>query len=81
MVCKYLIVISEEGERPIIFADDMFFHDQVGEICDGNEIISAGFVTIGPDGNINCFGKSESLNIPSRGLDDEIVIRHQFRSK
>jgi hypothetical protein len=80
MACKYIIVGTPKGERAVIFADD-FFHDQFARACDEHDVIAAGFVTLDPDGDIACFGRSEGLDIGSRGLDDEMVIRHQIRKR
>lgn len=39
-----------------------------------DEIVAAGFVDIGRDGKPYCHGRSESLDISSRGEIDEAII-------
>ena len=38
----------------------------------------AGFVEIAENGKIHCFGSSESLDIETRGEEDEIIIAKQL---
>lgn len=63
---------TKDGETPVIFSDSMY-HDQVEEALVHEGIIAAGFVKM-EGGKLTCYGKSESLNIDSRGADDEIII-------
>ncbi|MBT3788751.1 MAG: hypothetical protein HN725_19645 [Alphaproteobacteria bacterium] len=79
MSSKYIILRTTEGEKAVIFPGDDFYHDDVARHFDGSEVVSAGFVVIDAGGAIKCFGKSTGLGIASRGVDDEIVIRHQLR--
>jgi len=41
-------------------------------------INAAGFVEIAETGKIHCFGRSESLDIETRGEEDEIIISKQL---
>jgi len=79
MPMKYLILLTENGETPIIFPDFMY-HDQVEEAMEHDGVIAAGFIKADAD-RLTCFGISESLGIVSRGEDDEIVIHHQLLTK
>lgn len=81
MPSKYVILRTKEGERAILFPEDNFYHNDLADCFSALEVVAAGFVAIQSDGAINCFGKSESLDIGSRGQDDEIVIVQQFRSR
>lgn len=39
----------------------------------GGEIISAGFVRIGPDGNLKCSGLSDTLRMGPLPGDDKLI--------
>ena len=39
-----------------------------------NKVASAGEISVGHDGGYHCFGHSETLNINSRGPEDEILF-------
>lgn len=79
MPSKFIILQTPEGEKAIIFPSDSFYHDDIAKQFYDNEVISAGFVCIKPDGALECYGRSSGLDMESRGEDDEIVIRHQLR--
>ena len=81
MPSKYIVFETKEGERAVIFPRDNFYHDDLSSCFSELEPVSAGFVSIEAGGVITCFGRSEALDLPSRGEDDEIVIRHQLRSR
>ncbi|MDP6259855.1 MAG: hypothetical protein QGH63_12275 [Rhodospirillales bacterium] len=52
----------------------------MARVADRREAVSAGFVKL--DGRkIVCFGRSEGLNVESRGYDDSILISHYLASK
>ena len=80
MPSKYLILQTPEGEKAVIFPEENFFHDEMAERLGSLGIIAAGFVQIGDNGKVHCFGRSESLEIEGRGEDDEIVITRQLAS-
>ena len=80
MPSKYLILQTPEGEKAVIFPEENFFHDEMAERLGSLGIIAAGFVHIGDNGKVHCFGRSESLDIEGRGEDDEIVIARQLAS-
>ena len=77
---KFVIFQTPEGEQAVIFPSETFFHDEMASHFSTYEVISAGFVVIDQDGKIRCSGKSTSLNIDSRGEDDEIIITRQFET-
>ena len=78
MPSKYLILQTPEGEKAVIFPEEDFFHDEMAERLGQLGIIAAGFVQIGENGKVHCFGRSESLDVEGRGEDDEIVIARQL---
>jgi len=78
MTCKYIVLQTFDGERAVIFPDS-FYHDEIARSFDGHEVISAGFTGFDGDGKLVCFGESESLEIKTRGADDEVLLSHQFR--
>ena len=78
MPSKYLILQTPEGEKAVIFPEEDFFHDEMAERLGQLVIIAAGFVQIGENGKVHCFGRSESLDVEGRGEDDEIVIARQL---
>ena len=77
-MAKYLILQTPEGEKAVIFPEEDFFHDEMAERLSQLGIIAAGFVQIGENGKVHCFGRSESLDVEGRGEDDEIVIARQL---
>jgi hypothetical protein len=78
---KYVVLQTSKGERAVIIPGGDFFHDDVTHIYKSYEPISAGFISIDKDGRLKCYGRSEGLNIASRGEDDEVLIRHQLKPK
>ena len=78
MPSKYLILQTPEGEKAVIFPEESFYHDEMAERLGQLGIIAAGFVQIGENGKVHCFGRSESLDVEGRGEDDEIVIARQL---
>lgn len=78
MKSKYVIFQTSEGEQAVVFPSETFFHDEMASHFSTHEVVSAGFVSIGRNGKIKCSGRSTSLDIDSRGEDDEIVIERQL---
>ena len=79
MSSKYIILQTPTGEKAVIFPEDDFYHDDMAKLFDSFDVVSAGFVHLGTDASIECYGKSTGLNLESRGEDDAVVIRHQLR--
>ena len=86
MGMKYIVLEIKNGdtkrEWPIIFPD-MMVHRQVADIVQNHlavdcklnsRIIAAGSVSFF-GGEVRCFGESETLNIESRGKEDEKLIK------
>lgn len=82
---KYICTDSEYGEEVFTFPRTVD-HDAMAEVLTriknktlGNwervtrEPISAGFVDVSG----NCFGKSETLNLESRGMEDTTILAEQ----
>lgn len=70
---KYIIVDNGLCEEVVIFAKTFQHVDIAGRI--GGRVVSAGFVTL-LDGKMECYGKSISLDIPSREkIDTKVVNR------
>ena len=81
MNSKFVIFQTPDGEQAVIFPSETFFHDEMASHFSTFEVVSAGFVSIDSYGKIKCSGKSTSLNIHSRGEDDEIIIQRQLRER
>ena len=73
---KYIIVEQDGFEMPYLFSPLVKHSEFAYKI--GNKVISAGFISIGEFG-INCYGKSDSLNIVSRGEKDVKAIKFMMR--
>ena len=78
MSSKYLILQTPTGEKAVIFPEEGFYHDEMAKQLGSLGINSAGFVEIAENGKIHCFGRSESLDIETRGEEDEIIIAKQL---
>ncbi len=81
MAGKYVVLQTSKGERAVIIPGGDFFHDDVTHIYKSYEVLSAGFISIDKEGHLKCYGRSEGLNIASRGEADEVLIRHQLKPK
>ncbi len=55
-------------------------HDAIGRAMQkrGAEPISAGFIEIAHGGEVQCFGKSHSLGLVSRGEEDAKIVIAAF---
>jgi len=86
MGMKYIIVEIKNGETkrewPIIFPD-MMMHKRVAETMQWHfarfhgqsfRVIAAGSVSFF-GGEVRCSGESETLNLESRGTEDEKLIK------
>ncbi len=78
MNSKYVIFQTPDGEQAVIFPSETIFHDEMASHFSTFEVVSAGFVGIDQNGKIKCSGKSTSLDVGSRGEDDEIIIQRQL---
>ncbi len=76
---KYVVLITEEGETPIIFPKELF-HDEVANAVENRGVVSAGFVRLS-DGKIKCYGESLGLELSSRGEGDTSLIQHCMTAK
>ncbi len=76
---KYVVLITDEGETPIIFPKQLF-HDEVANTVENRGVVSAGFVRLS-DGNIECYGESLGLELSSRGESDTSLIQHCMTAK
>lgn len=83
---KYIVIEVKNGdterEWPIIFPD-MMVHRQIADVIQNHltidhkqdsKIIAAGSVSFF-GGEVRCSGESETLNIESRGTEDEKLIK------
>lgn len=73
---KYMIIeVGQDDlrrEYPLLFSEDLF-HIDFAKLF-SNKIISAGFVTAGKDGKLECWGRSDGLQIWSRPVQDAEII-------
>jgi hypothetical protein len=73
---KYIVFKSPRGDAPVLFPHE-FTHSWVAGELRPLKPLAAGFVEMGADGQIRCFGHSSSLNLASRGqADTELLRRH-----
>ena len=72
---KYVIVEQRELELPILCNDILNHSDVVPQFA---KVVSAGFVSLGDNNQISCWGHSVSLKTVSRGTEDEKLIRKSF---
>jgi len=79
MPSKYIVLQTPEGERAFLCPSEDFYHDDLARCYEDYEVIAAGFMSVDNNGKIKCFGKSEGLNIRSRGIDDAALIRQQMK--
>lgn len=77
---KYMIIEVGQGdlrrEYPLLFSENLF-HMDFAKLFK-NPVISAGFVTRGKSGKLECFGKSEGLAIWSRPKIDAEIINEEL---
>jgi hypothetical protein len=67
---KYIIFLITGIEIPFLFAD-IVQHDNMASVIN-KPVVSAGYVDI-KNGKVTCYGDSESLKIPSRIEDSQIL--------
>ena len=71
MKAKYIVIIPDHFELPMIFSEMMAHSDVTRSL--GGEVVGAGFCHIENDA-YTCYGESTSLNIKSRhAVDAEIL--------
>ena len=81
---KYMIIKGAYGlELPIIFDQTIGHLNMAQNIVDPNRwategelkqsILSAGFVIINPDGGVQCYGESVTLEIRSQEGDSDLI--------
>ncbi len=84
---KYIATKDEKGKEEIFLFPRAVHHDCMMEMLNcikdqkgGNwkrvfrEAVSAGFV----DGNMNCYGRSDTLNLDSRPAEDTGLLTKQM---
>ena len=73
---KYIIAKISGEERVVLFSDSFTHSIMAARLGFKKEsLVSAGFVSMEPDGAISAFGKSLSLHIRSRECDGEIIMK------
>lgn len=73
---KYIVTIVDGCTVPIIFSP-ILEHLQMSR----GKVLGAGAVQLFPKGDTigaHCFGKSVSLDVVSRGVDDALVIEKEI---
>ncbi len=76
---KYVVILRNSIETPVIFPETESHTDHVNRSLD--KILSAGFCRFGVDPDstlgVSCWGKSDSLRVLSRLVEDEdLILRH-----
>ena len=74
---KYVMFEAGGLEYPVLFPDFIKHNDIRQSI--GHEVISAGFVSVGSDGNLTAYGESVSLGKKSRPEDSKILNKAKER--
>jgi hypothetical protein len=75
---KYIIA---DGNIPIVFAEVITHADMARNIgAKSDQIVGAGFVYIQDDG-YKVYGESVSLQVKSRGADDERILNKYLGGK
>jgi len=77
---KYVIGIvrNSSAEHVFIFPRTIN-HNDFAKFMRIHEVRSAGFFSLDDAGEMHCYGKSESLNVPSRPQDTELVKKEMNR--
>ena len=70
---KYIVLEGGIGEAPVVFSRELT-HRWVAERLRPMAAVSAGFVRM-VDGEPQCYGKSDSLRLPSRPEADSVLVR------
>ena len=80
---KYIIISNPDGkEYPIIFPSEWGHNEIAQALAQPHQaIVAAGFIRIGEGDNLECHGKSSSLNIPSRPKWDTALIINNLPKK
>jgi len=76
---KYVVLITDEGETPIIFPERLF-HDEIANAVENREVVSAGFVRLSGS-KIECYGESLGLELSSREEADASLIQHHMTTE
>jgi len=71
---KYIILDDGGLEMPVIFPPH-WDHAETAQKFPGREVLSAGFVGRQDGGALYVWGRSQSLNLPARPEDLEIIHR------
>lgn len=86
MATKYIMFDDVEFDlpSPVLFNDHMIHREVAQHLRRTGSLVSAGFVDIRidpTDGRVTatCYGKSESLNLPSRPEKDGNIITDMLR--
>jgi len=79
---KYVVIDNGMYEQIFIFCDAIPHDSMVAKIGQSTKnVVSAGFVTYGSDGNLSCYGHSTSLNLKSRLIEDTDLLNLELRGR
>jgi len=78
---KYIVIEYSLGEKIYLFTEADTHSEIARDLCgDISKIVSAGFVTYVED-NLECYGRSVSLDIKSRGDIDTALLNRELRGR
>lgn len=77
---KYVVIDNGRYDQIHIFCDAIPHNDMVNNIgCPIENVVSAGFVTYGLSGRLECYGESVGLDIKSRPDEDTKLLDRELR--
>jgi len=74
---KYIIVQDGYNENIVLFSSMLKHRDIAKQLTDNDlsRVVSAGQILVDDDNSLVCTGESLTLNLKSRGKQDNIILR------
>ena len=74
---KYIIVQDGYNENIVLFSSMLKHRDIAKQLTDNDlsRVVSAGQILVDDDNSLICTGESLTLNLKSRGEQDNIILR------
>ncbi|HIJ39401.1 MAG TPA: hypothetical protein HPP80_10960 [Rhodospirillaceae bacterium] len=74
---KFIIISDPEGnEYPFIFPPKWGHNEMAAKMVEPHQtVVAAGFIRTNDVGQFECYGRSSSLNIPSRPQWDTALVK------
>lgn len=74
---KYIVFDDGTYVVPVIFSDFEEHSEMKRRYPSNYKILGAGFISVGKFG-LSCYGESVTLNVKSRGKEDEAIFLNMF---